>query len=111
MAAGSGATGSGAAGSSVSAAGRGVEADALRICDSLGFSSSEVASSDGSGEGRFLLFFSVDAISVGVDEGIHLLGSEASAIGLFNETLETDGGGETEEAEGSESLHCVRSLL
>ena len=101
-----------AAGSRGSAAGRGGEADALSICDFLGGSSSDEATSDGIGEGSFLLFFRVDAISVGVDEGIHLLGSEFSAIiRLFNETLETDGGGETEEAEGSESLHYVWSLL
>ena len=100
-----------AAGSRASAAGRGGEADALSICDILGGSSSDEATSDGIGEGSFLLFFRVDAISVGVDEGIHLVGSEVSAISLFNETLETDGGGETEEADGSESLHYVWSLL
>ena len=96
----------------MAAGSRGGEADAFSICEILGFSSSHEASSDGFGEGSFLLCFRVDAIFVGVDEGIHLLGSEFSAIiRLFNETLETDGGGETEEAEGSESLHYVWSLL
>ena len=85
----------------------GGDAKAILLADLVGLCLGDQPFFDSPCDAIKLLLFSDCAIIIFVKKLGHLIGGVLSAIGL----LEADGGGETEEAEGSDGFHCDRSLL
>ena len=84
-----------------------VGAKAILLADLFGLVFVDVPFFESTYDAIKLLLFSDCAIIIFVHKLGHLIGGVLSAIVL----LEADGGGETEEAEGSDGFHCDRSLL